>query len=351
VTSTGADLSRIAHSALHAWDIPDGATLRLLKYRENAVFEVSIAGTPTFILRVHRRGYHTDEALRSELTWIRALAEAQVPTPHVVMTEQGGFLTRVPATDGGAAYQCDLLSWVAGVPLGHIESQTFGQKEFVQRAYDQVGRLAARLHLHSRSWRPSEPLVRHSWDEDGCLGENATWGHYSGLHTLTRAERSLLHGASEVARSRLADYGKSPSRFGLIHSDLVPENLLLDGDACTVIDFDDAGFGWFMSDIANAVFFQADTPSFAPALRAMIRGYTHLQPLSGVELRMLDVMLFLRGAAVLGWIATRAETKTAAQISASVTSIALALARHLVREAVYPAALKTNLELLRSLAD
>ena len=338
-------LVRIAQSALLSWGIARDASLRLLKYRENAVFAVDIDDKPTHVLRVHRRGYHTDAALRSELLWMTALNDHGIPTPRVTPTRQGDFLTLVSATDGAGPFQCDLLSWVAGVPLGNIENKSFGKEEFIGRAYEQVGRLAAQVHLHSEQWRPVEPVHRHSWDEEGCFGTGAVWGYYGDLDTLTQAERALLDRAVIIARQRLAEFGKTGNRFGLIHADLVPENVLIDGEACTLIDFDDAGFGWYLADIAIAVFFQVGTASFAPALHAMLRGYRQVRHLPASDLHMLDVMLFLRGLAVLGWIKTRGETETARQIKQSVTEIALSLAANLTGDPINTTHLNVQFEL------
>jgi Ser/Thr protein kinase RdoA (MazF antagonist) len=340
------ELANIARMALPAWGLADEASLKLLKYRENAVFSVSMNGSPAYVLRVHRRGYHTDSALRSELAWMTALNSQGIPTPRVAATKGGDVLTHVAGSNGEDPHQCDLLSWVPGVPLGSIENRSFGKEDFIARAYHQVGRLAAQLHSHSERWRPARPVDRHSWDEEGCLGPRAVWGYYADLNTLTDVQRTLLRSAVDVARRRLADYGKASTRFGLIHGDLIPENVLIDGESCTVIDFDDAGFGWYVAEIATAVFFQVGTASFAPALRAMIGGYRQIREISSADLRMLDVMLFLRGLAVFGWIRTRGETDTAKQINASVIEITMALAAHLTADLTYPTRLKVNFETL-----
>jgi hypothetical protein len=64
---------------------------------------------------------------------------------------------------------------------------------------------------------------------------------------------------------------------------------------------------------------------------------------------MLDVMLFLRGLAVLGWIKTRGETETAKQIKQSVTEIALSLAANLTGEPDHAAYLDVQFELPHAL--
>ena len=339
----GPEPAVVARLALPTWGIAGDAGLRLLKHRENAVFAVELDGKPRYVLRVHRRGYHTDTALKSELLWMTALHHHGIPTPLVTPTCDGDLLTLVEGVDGGGSFQCDLLSWVSGKPLGAIENKSFGKEDFIERAYEQVGRLAAQVHLHSEHWRPAEPFERHRWDEEGFLGAQPVWGRYADLDSLAPGELSLLKRAADVARCRLAEFGKSSDRFGLIHGDLIPENVLMDGETCTLIDFDDAGFGWYVADIAVAVFFQVGTASFTPALHSMLNGYRQVRALSADDLRMLDVMLFVRGLAVLGWIRTRGETDTAKQIRSSVTEIALNLAALITADAGNDSATRSKL--------
>ncbi|MED5462078.1 MAG: aminoglycoside phosphotransferase, partial [Pseudomonadota bacterium] len=59
-----ARMTRAGHASLQHWNI-ERADLRLIKYRENAVFEMS-NGDFRAALRLHRHGYHSDEALHSE---------------------------------------------------------------------------------------------------------------------------------------------------------------------------------------------------------------------------------------------------------------------------------------------
>ena len=43
-------------------------------------------------------------------------------------------------------------------------------------------------------------------------------------------------------------------RYGLIHCDFLPENLLKDGKTLRIIDFDDCGYDWHLFDIATSMF-------------------------------------------------------------------------------------------------
>ena len=63
----------LAFKALARYGHAGDVELSLLEHRENAVYKVVIGATgERFALRVHRHGYHTENAIRSELKWMSA---------------------------------------------------------------------------------------------------------------------------------------------------------------------------------------------------------------------------------------------------------------------------------------
>jgi Ser/Thr protein kinase RdoA (MazF antagonist) len=90
--------------------------------------------------------------------------------------------------------------------------------------------------------------------------------------------------------------------YGLIHADLVPANVMVDGGTLQMIDFDDGGFGFRLFDIATALLKHLDAPDY-PALRAaLVKGYTSARP---IDLTALDLFIVLRSATYVGWNITR----------------------------------------------
>ena len=70
------------------------AALRLIRDRENAVFEAALpAGLAA--LRLHRVGYQSEAAIRSELWWCAALADAGAPVPRPIPAQDGELLHRL----------------------------------------------------------------------------------------------------------------------------------------------------------------------------------------------------------------------------------------------------------------
>ena len=92
--SAGGDvLDRVtacARAALADYGVRPDADVRLLNVSENATFLVTDPDAGPSVLRVHRLGYHSQQAIASELAWMDALrAEAGIRTPRVLPAGDG----------------------------------------------------------------------------------------------------------------------------------------------------------------------------------------------------------------------------------------------------------------------
>lgn len=321
---------RLAHQAIKHWGIEE-ATISLIKYRENAVFSVIDQATnQRYALRIHRYGYHSDASLRSELQWMQALNESGVKTPTIVPSQRGELFVKVGIADIPKPHQCDLLGWVDGVPLGSIEGDVEINHQQIVENYRVVGQLAARLHNQSQNWSLPEGFERDAWDIDGLIGDDPLWGRFWELEPLTESQRSLLLSARDKAKDNLLAFGLGQDRYGLIHNDFLPENLLMTEDGIRIIDFDDAGFGWHLFEFATSLFFHLGEPHFDAALSAMIAGYRQERMLPEEQLEMLPTFFLVRGLVYLGWVHTRKETDTAKAITGELINGVVALAEKYV---------------------
>jgi Ser/Thr protein kinase RdoA (MazF antagonist) len=87
----------------------------------------------------------------------------------------------------------------------------------------------------------------------GLAGVHPTVGPAWDNWALSAEQRTLVLECRDALRERLGRWGKDRERYGIIHSDLMPENLLVAADGVRLNDFDDAGFGWYLYDPAPAV--------------------------------------------------------------------------------------------------
>ncbi|WP_271274254.1 phosphotransferase enzyme family protein [Aliamphritea hakodatensis] len=307
-------LALLARQALKHWDLTP-VSISLIKYRENAVFKITTADN-TFALRIHRPGYHSSAALRSELQWMAALDDAGIAVPKVIPTTDGQLLVSVQ-TDAVPEPRCvDLFAWISGEQLGSVEHGLGKDSASIRSTYRQIGQIAAQLHNQASQWSLPDGFERHAWDAEGLVGEQPFWGRFWELPQLTPDQRELLLQARDKVRNVLSALEKSSRNYSLIHADFVPENLMTDGDAVRLLDFDDAGFGWHMFELATALYFVLREPDYDIARTALTEGYCQLRPLTEDDLGLLETFLTARGFTYLGWIQDRQETETARQLTA-----------------------------------
>jgi len=299
-------------AALPRWGLPVGTPLVLLNVSENATF---LAGG-TLVLRVYRQGYHAPAEMRSELDWIAALrAAGVVRTPAPVPALDGTLLQAIP--DGATLRHVVGFAPMAGAePAGDLSAR-----------FLQLGAITARLHRHARGWAPPAGFARKRWDFETMLGARPHWGDWRAAIGLDAPGASLLAEVAQRLRQVLSAYGDAPDRFGLVHADLRLANLLADGTQLGVIDFDDCGFCWHLYDFAAAVSFMEHEPVVPALMRAWVAGYREVAPLGEADLAMLPVFVMLRRMLLTAWVASHAETPTAAALGADYTLGTVAMGR------------------------
>ena len=327
----GERLRALAVDALARWGVP-ACEPEIVKYRENAVFRVRAADGREAALRVHRHGYHSDAALRSELAWMAALHADGIDAPAVIPSTAGAPFEIVQAAGVPEPRQVDMLTWMPGIPIGTLEDGLNPAIADVHGAFVAVGRLCARLHNQTEAWPKPAGFTRHAWDLDGLVGPEPLWGRFWEAEALDAGERRLIERARDRAHEALTAYGRSPQRYGLIHADFNLDNMLLDGDRVIPLDFDDSGFGWHLFDLAT-VWTMFHGTGEAEAMRAgVVEGYRQERSLPDEALAPMPLFELARAFSYLGWVHTRSETASAQSLTPEVVKLVCTLAEAYLRE-------------------
>jgi Ser/Thr protein kinase RdoA (MazF antagonist) len=298
-----------AQAALKSFPI-DG-DLTLVSLAENVTFKVTDRAGSAYVLRLHRPGYHTLDELVSERAWIRALADSGIDVPSAVPARDGRDYVRVTIPATGEQRFAGMLRWTEGRLLSHVLAETSDDK-VVEDYFAQLGALTAAMHNQASTWRPPPGFTRHALDSDGLMGEAPHWGPFWEHRSLTAAERRLLLDVRGRMHDRLARLSRDCATYSLIHADMHPGNILVDGDRLTVIDFDDAGFGWHQYDIAVVLTYWQSKPNAAAIERAFLDGYRATRPVPDAALATIPMFRLVRWMASIGWFHQRPELEPSA---------------------------------------
>jgi Ser/Thr protein kinase RdoA (MazF antagonist) len=309
-----AKLEVVARAALPRFGLDPDASLRLVHYRENAVFRVDASGeSHPWVLRVHRLGYRTPAEIRSEIAWIEALAADGVATARVRRTVDGEVVESVRVSALPEPRCVSVGAWIDGKALADDDSSA---------TYALVGRSAALIQRHGRVWRPPPWFTRPVWDFDRLAGPKALWGNYADLARLAPSQLPLLDRAAAAVRRRLERFGQSGDRFGLTHADLMPDNVLVSGEIAHVIDFDDCGHAWYLYDLATLLAVRGADPDRERVRDAWVDGYRTVSLLPDEHLPALEWLIMARLLLGLGWMHTRRETELAQLLTDTVVDMA-----------------------------
>lgn len=273
-----------ADEAARHWD---GRILRLIRDRENHVFEMLTPGGRA-ALRLHRAGYQAPEAIRSELWWCAELARAGLRVPAALPARDGGLL--VPVGDGRHA---SAIAWMQGEALGEAAKPNSRPLPVVLDLYHALGSLLAQVHRATDALTLPGDFTRPRWDREGLVGDDPLWGRFWDHPVATPDQRAILIRARDALRERLG------GEIGLIHADVLRENVLVNGRSVSLIDFDDSGFGFRLHDLGTALVQTVQHPEHPQLRDALMAGY------GTTDRDMVEAFILARTLASVGWTIPR----------------------------------------------
>jgi Ser/Thr protein kinase RdoA (MazF antagonist) len=319
-----------AQDALAAYGAHPAASVELINVSENATFLVTDPDTGPSVLRVHRLGYHTEDEIASELAWMDALrAEAGVRTPRVLAATDGRRVVTVaePGTPGSGSTvrrHCVRFEFLPGTePSGSGEPGTAGdpapEPALAAAHFAELGEITARMHRHAREWARPDWFTRFHWDYAAAFGGQARWGRWQDGIGVGPPERAILTRLDGELRDRLRAFGSGPERYGLVHADTRLANLLVQDGAVSVIDFDDAGFSWYLYDLGTSVSFFEHEPQVPGLVEAWLRGYRRAGELSAADEAEIWTFIMFRRLLLVAWIGSHQGADIAAELGAGYT--------------------------------
>jgi len=278
-----ADCLAIACQALAEYAL-EPAEVVFLGQGENLTFQVSQAGGKRYLLRLHLPSGGAfspqrcrPQAIRSELAWLDALGqERDLTIPQPVRGWNGELVGSVhnpfagSQENGRSILPVSLLGWVEGEPVG-LEggsTQAAPPATMVQTA-QRLGVLLRRLQDHGRRWRAPEWFLRPSYGAEFFAGVAAALAPGLVQGVVRATDLAVIRATVALAWELVAAGQGRQESWGLIHNDLHPGNVILQGEKLCPIDFSLCGFGPYWLDLG------ASLGSLPHGLRrAFLDGYT-----------------------------------------------------------------------------
>ncbi len=266
--------------------------LRLIRNRENAVFEVALP-VGRAALRLHRMGYQDDAAIRSELWWCAALAREGVNVPAALPATDGSLLVTL---SNGRKGSC--IAWVEGQALGEYGVPFDRPLPQLLEQHRVLGKLIADFHAATARLDLPTDFTRPRWDIEGLVGEAPFWGRFWEHPVASPDQRATLIRARAFLRDKLTAHASTAS-LAPIHADVLRENVLVNGRELWLIDFDDSGIGFPLFDLGTALLHNLYEPAYDAIRDALMEGY------GTTNREMVEVFALARTCASVGWTMPR----------------------------------------------
>ena len=286
-------IEALAAEAVSHWN---GSVTRLLGNRENAVFEVALPSGRA-ALRLHRQGYQDDAAIQSELWWCAALVRQGAAVPAALPSRSGGYLVKL--SNGRNA---SIIAWMEGEAFGEAGKPLPCAPEDRLKRHFALGALLANVHAATDRLTLPADFTRPRWDIDGLVGEAPLWGRFWDHPAASPSQTETLRDARGFLRDQITRHQQQGGDFGLIHADVLRENILVNNGSLALIDFDDSGFGFRLYDLGTALSQNLYEPDYPQIRDALVAGYGQTR---AVSTKMAEIFTLARTCTSVGWAAPR----------------------------------------------
>ncbi len=278
-------LHELAHAALEKFGF-NQYQLTFLQHLVNTTFRID-CNQGRYLVRIHRAKTRT--AVASELAWLEALAhETTVPVQIPQRSLDEKLIVTEKREGVPESYPVTVLSW--------LEGEILPQDCRSPHHFYRLGQLVAKLHHHGQRWTPPFQLDRPVYDSTSVFGDDDVT--YKRVPEASRDHLQTLHEQVQEVEECL---GKSPERFGLIHSDLSFGNVLFTADEVLPIDFDDCGFGYYLYDLAVILAGPWEKPGFQQRREALLQGYREICELPNDHLSLIPTFMAMRASSLGQW--------------------------------------------------
>ena len=262
------------------YDIQSDKLINLNGYYSN-VFEIE-----NQVIKVKSKDQTDFTRLNSEITWLTHLKDSGISIAYPVKNTKGNYIDLIDEKFFVISY-----AKAQGIsPRKFYSKEKWYPHDFLENWGSYVGK----LHSISRSFPiPLKTFSRPTWQESIDFFD---------LESYPTSQKNVVNQFNNVVKE-VERLPKSNNNYGLIHNDLLEDNMHIYEDKITAFDFEDSCFNWYVNDIAIAMFYpvffgisdtiqQKEYGDFF--LTYFMRGYRKENNISAKDLETIPLFLKIR---------------------------------------------------------
>ena len=269
-------------------------SIECVNHAYNSTFRFTSTENKTYALRINTNSKKWPEHIWAEVQWLNALAEegvihAPIPIPNL----QGELFSNHYFFYEGGNLNVIVYPWIEGevVERDPTEEQLF-----------ELGKAMAHLQKFGLTWRPTGYANFLAIDNPLVVRYPILFRYpipeippelYEMLEELNLRTEKLFESLRERAETQI------------IHADLHFGNVIWHEGKMSILDFDDAGRGFPLQDLAIALYYLR---SDKEREKALIAGFLSVAPLPAHEPWELELLIASRSLLLLDYLL---ETSTA----------------------------------------
>lgn len=289
-------LEEFANDVLVQYGI-SAKSLICVNHAFNTTFKVTGTDDKTYAMRINTNSKKWPEHVWAEVQWLEKISkEGLIRVPKLVANLQGEFFSNHYFFYDGGNLNIVLTEWIDGEV---IEDSPTEQQLF------ELGKAMAILHESGKTWVAEGYANFKKIDMPLMVNRDHLFAEED--ERITPELYELLRDVNMEA-VKVFDSLREHSAPQLIHADLHFGNVIAQDGSIAILDFDDAGMGFPLQDLAIALFYLRSDLSREEHLLA---GYRSIAPLPQYEPKDLETLIASRSLALLNYLF---ETTTADDI-------------------------------------
>ena len=205
-------------------------TIENINSGSNKVYKCKRNGR-TFYLRISSRDYNY---ISAEIDWITFLKDS-VQVPVLLKSNNDRLIETIQ--ESGQTYVLCAFYELTGVFWNKNNSAVWNETVFYN-----WGNAMGKMHRMTKNYQPPGDSLKRSLFEDNLVPLEYCENIPSVCEKMERLQKEILTLPRDI------------DSYGLIHSDMHQQNILINDNHISVLDFDDCQYGFFALDIGIALY-------------------------------------------------------------------------------------------------